>query len=392
MNYILFEDHFTQFLKPFSDFHASFEIRCGQFKNIDRLISFLDPTDTLTLIVRKEIEELISEKFNNLNVNPENIEPGLWLNGSTIWSEKTLNKVNDKKTYANEDILYAFTINKRIKFNDYEEIILKKQKITSQIEFPHISFLWDAIKESHHQIQEDFLKKFPTRYGKINPSAIIINEESIHIGTNANIKAGVIIDATNGPIIIEDNVKIDIGALLQGPLFIGQDSIINPGSKLRGNVIIGPCCKIGGEIEDSVLQGYSNKQHDGFLGHSYISEWVNIGANTNTSDLKNTYGKIKFKFPELEVNTGEIFIGAMIGDFVRTGISTMLNTGSYIGIGANVFGGEFQDKYIPSFKWGRTETVKWQPFIETCKRMKKRRNKDLSLAETNRLRTIYKTF
>ncbi len=390
MNYILFEDHFTQFLKPFSDLHASFEVRCGKFTNLDRLFSILKPTDSISLIVRPEIEEIISEKFNNLNVNPNTIEPGIWLNGATIWSENILRNISDGKTYANEDILFAFTVSNKIIFDQIEKMILSKRKVTSQIELPHISFLWDAIKESHHQIQEDFLKNFPVRHGNIHHSAIMVNEESIHCGTDTIIKAGVIIDASNGPVIIEKNTLIEIGALLQGPLYIGKNSIINPGANLRGNVIIGPFCKIGGEVEDSIIHGYSNKQHDGYLGHSYVGEWVNLGANTTSSDLKNTYGQIKFKFPELEVKTGEIFIGAMIGDFVRTGISTMLNTGSYIGIGANVFGGGFQEKYIPSFKWGKSEVVKWNLFIETCNRMKKRRNKNLTTAVINRLKNLYK--
>lgn len=391
MNYIVFEDRFTPFLKPFTDLHASFEVRCGQYTNIERIINVLEPTDSIILIVREEIEELIAEKFENINVNPGKIEPGLWLNGSTIWDENLLKVLEDGKTYANEDILYAFTETENVDLVDFEELILSKMKITSQIEFPHISFLWDAINESHHQIKEDFLKKFPVRHGKFHHSVIMVNEEEIHCGNNSFIGAGVILDATNGPIIIEENVKIDIGALLQGPLIIGKDSTVNPGAKLRGNVIIGPVCKVGGEIEDSVIHGFSNKQHDGFLGHSYVGEWVNLGANTNNSDLKNTYGTINFKFPNLNINTGETFIGAMIGDFVKTGISTMLNTGSYIGTGANVFGGDFQEKYIPSFKWGKSDLVKWNPFIETCNRMKKRRNKSMTEAVTKRLKTLYKS-
>lgn len=391
MNYILFEDNFSPFLSPFTDMHATFEIRCGQFINLDRILTLLDPMDKITFIVRSDIEELIDEKFENICVNPDVIEAGIWLNGATIWDEKRLKVVENGKTYANEDILYAFTEEGTIDFKNYKELILSKSKVTSQIEFPHISFLWDAISESHDQIQEDFIKKFPTRFGNIHHSVIMVNEENIHCDENSTINAGVILDASNGPIIIEKDVKIDIGALLQGPIVIGKNSVVNPGSKLRGNVILGPMCKVGGEIEDTIIHGYSNKQHDGFLGHSYVGEWVNLGANTNNSDLKNTYGKIKFQFPNIEVNTGEMFIGTMIGDFVRTGISTMFNTGSYIGTGANVFGGDFQNKFIPSFKWGKNETVQWKPFIETCNRMKKRRNRNLSNAVTNRLKLLYKS-
>ena len=391
MNYIIFEDQVTHLLSPFSDFHASFEIRCGQFENIDRIISILDPTDSITLIVRKEIEEIISEKYNSLNVNPKNIMPGTWLNGATLWNENTLEKISDGKVYANEDILYGFSESNHIKLKEVKNLLVQKQEITYQIEFPHISFLWDAIRESKHQLREDFVKNFPARYANIHHSVILINDEKIYCSSNTNIGAGVIIDASNGPVIIEEDVKIDIGALIKGPVYIGKGTKINLGCKLKGNVVIGPVCKIGGEIENSIIHGFSNKQHDGYLGHSYIGEWVNLGANTNTSNLKNNYNEIRFKFPLLELATKEIFIGAMIGDFVRTGISTMLNTGSYIGIGANVFGGDFQNKTIPPFKWGRNDVVKWNKFIETCNKIKKRRNKTLSIAETNRLKFLYKS-
>ena len=140
MNYILFEDKFTQLLKPFSDMHASFEVRCGQFTNLERVLSLLDPTDSLTLIVRREIGELISDRYVNITINPGQIEPGLWLNGATIWDDKLLEKVSDGKSYANEDLLFAFSESSDYDFNKVKELILSKINITSQIEFTHISF------------------------------------------------------------------------------------------------------------------------------------------------------------------------------------------------------------------------------------------------------------
>ena len=131
MNYILFEDKFTQFLKPFSDMHASFEVRCGQFTNLERVLSLLDPTDSLTLIVRREIGELISDRYENITINPGQIEPGLWLNGATIWDDKLLEKVSDGKSYANEDLLFAFSESSDNDFNKVKELILSKIKITS---------------------------------------------------------------------------------------------------------------------------------------------------------------------------------------------------------------------------------------------------------------------
>mgnify|MGYP001245032142 CR=1 FL=1 len=210
------------------------------------------------------------------------------------------------------------------------------------------------------------------------------------INQNIDVGAGVILDASEGPILIDQYSRIDIGALIKGPVYIGQKSIINPGSRLRGNVSIGPVCKIGGEIEDVVIQGYTNKQHDGYLGHSFLGEWINVGANTNNSDLKNNYSKIKFNFSDTStIDTKRLFLGVMIGDFCRTGISTMINTGSYFGLGSNIFGAGFQNKYIPSFNWGQNEIVDFNKFITTIKRMKARRTKKVSDSEVLFLQNLY---
>ena len=176
----------------------------------------------------------------------------------------------------------------------------------------------------------------------------------------------------------------------KGQIFIdNQDISKHSLYSLRKNISLGPNCKIGGEISNVIFQGYSNKQHDGFLGNSFIGEWVNLGANTNNSNLKNNYSKIKFNFSDRVIDTKKTFLGVMIGDFSRTGISTMINTGSYIGLGANVFGAGFQKKYINSFNWGEGEFVEFNKFIETIKIMKKRRSKELSDFEVLFLRNLY---
>ena len=173
-----------------------------------------------------------------------------------------------------------------------------------------------------------------------------LNDQNIYLSDSVKVEAGCILDASKGPIILNNNVTIGFGSIIKGPIFIDQDSIISDGSKLKGNILIGPKCKIGGEVIDAIFHGYSNKVHDGFLGNSYIGEWVNLGANTNNSNLKNNYGKIKFQFNNQILETNKLFLGTMIGDFTRIGISTMINTGSNIGLGSNIFGGGFQDKYI----------------------------------------------
>jgi UDP-N-acetylglucosamine diphosphorylase/glucosamine-1-phosphate N-acetyltransferase len=261
--------------------------------------------------------------------------------------------------------------------------------VSTEIDIHFIKNIWDGIFLQSEVIAADAQNFIDYKQGDIHPTVAIENGDNVFIGGGASVRAGSVLDASAGPIIIAEEAYIDIGSLIQGPVYIGPNCVINPGTKLRGNVTLGPYCKIGGEVEDVIFQGYSNKQHDGFLGHSYIGEWVNLGANTNNSDLKNNYGLIKLFIGEQEIKTGEQFLGTMMGDYSRTGISTMLNTGTIVGLGANIFGEGFQDKYIPSFRWGKNDTTELEKFFSTIEKMKQRRGKSLSSNEKNYLTKLF---
>ena len=401
MNYIVFEDSKINNLKPFSLNHASFEMRCGMYNNIERVAKLLSAEDKLYLIVRKDIEDLIRERFPELIVNPKIIPSGLFLNGATIWNSDIISKLEADKSYSSKGSLIA--INKSISTDlDQFSVLLENSiQVTLDIDVVHINYIWDLIFNISYIFNNDLfydnnfkpisdLDKILGLYPLIHSSIIANNESNIFINGNIEIRAGVILDASEGPILIDKNSKIDIGALIKGPIYIGQKSIINPGAKLRGNISIGPICKIGGEVEDVVIQGYTNKQHDGYLGHSFLGEWINLGANTNNSDLKNNYSNIRMKISkDLEINTLKQFLGSCIGDYTRTGISTMLNSGTFVGIGANIFGSDFQSKYIKSFQWGKDDKTDFEKFIETCAKMKERRNTKLSKTEIKHLKYIY---
>jgi len=399
MNYIIFEDSNWNNLSPFSLNHASFEMRCGLYSNIERVSRLLTDQDKLYLIVRPEIEDLIRERFSQLVVNPKIIPSGIMLNGATIWSSDVINELEIDKSYSCNGSLIA--INKSISTNldQFYNLLETAIQVTLDIHVIHINYIWDLI----FNISEILIYDLSNSYNFkslvdsnetkiIHSSAIINNKRNIFIDDSAKVEAGAILDATDGPIVLDKCSKIDIGALIKGPVYIGPSSIVNPGAKLRGNVSIGPICKIGGELEDVVIQGYTNKQHDGYLGHSFLGEWINLGANTNNSDLKNNYSNIRMKISkDLEINTLKQFLGSCIGDYTRTGISTMLNSGTFIGLGSNVFGSDFQDKYIESFQWGREDKTDFNKFIETCIKMKDRRGQVLSKAEVELMKYIYKS-
>ena len=391
MNYILFEDYQKNNLAPFTINHASFEVRCGAFTNIERVKSLMHESDKLCLIVQPEFCAIIRERYPEYVVNPDIIPKGLCLNGATLWNRETLDKINPRQNYSRDGILIAMSLDDETPLSEFTNRVKSAIQVTLDIPALHFNYLWDTIFAQHEVLFQDAGAFISNCGGIIHQSVIYDTVENVFIHETAKISAGVILDASKGPIIIDENVVVDIGALVQGPVYIGKNSKINPGAKLRGNIAIGTTCKVGGEVEDVIIHAYSNKQHDGFLGHSYIGEWVNLGANTNNSDLKNNYSTIRINLSkELEINTMQQFLGVLIGDYSKSGISTMFNSGTVVGLGANVFGSDFQPKFIESFSWGGGENqTDFDKFIETCVRVKSRRNMVLTNAELKFLKNLY---
>jgi len=380
MKLIIFEDHLTGNLKPFSLNHAAFEIKTGLFSNLDRFIDSF-PKHQIYLIVRDEIKDVIKYRFPKYNVNPTVIPCGECINAKVVWDQGYIESFN------NENLL-LFRNKSEISI---EEFNLKIKQLENNDLISYIDYIWDSIYLFNSTIKKDFLKIKNTHVSDID-NVYLVNKNFISINNNVIIKPGVVIDATNGPIYINDNVKIDIGALIQGPVFIDKDSYIAPGAKIRGGTLIGPNCKVGGEVTSSIFHGFSNKVHDGFIGHSYVGEWVNIGAGTNNSNLKNNYSDVKFNFGTNLVNSNKTFLGTMIGDFSRISIATSINTGTFIGIGSNIFNHDFNNKFINSFSWGDNEKVDFDKFISTCKLMFKRRDILLHKTEENLLKYLYENF
>ena len=214
---------------------------------------------------------------------------------------------------------------------------------------------WDIFTHNGAQIKLDFERIKSTRQSAklTDPFTHCYNPENIFIEEGAVIKASVL-NAENGPIYIGRNALIQEGSLIQGPFAIGDSSVLAQGTKIRPNTTVGPFCKLGGEVSNSVLFGCSNKGHDGYLGNSVLGEWCNLGANTNNSNLKNDHTPVKLHSyvtgqPE---STGLLFCGLFMGDYSKAGISTMFNTGTVVGVHVNVFGAGFQSKHIPSYSWG----------------------------------------
>ncbi len=238
---------------------------------------------------------------------------------------------------------------------------------------------WHLFKLNGAQLRADFTLLTAGRQSApiTDPHTIVYAPENVFLETGVKIRAA-ILNAEAGPIYLGRNAQVQEGAIIVGPCSIGDDSTVNVGAKLRGDNTIGPHCKVGGEISNSILFGYSNKGHDGFLGNSVLGEWCNLGADTNTSNLKNNYAPVKIWSYAKQgfVNTGEQFCGLLMGDHAKAGINTMFNTGTVVGVGANVFGAGYPRTFIPAFSWGGAqgfETFKLPTMYEVAQRVMERR-------------------
>jgi len=222
-----------------------------------------------------------------------------------------------------------------------------------EIEASVIGHPWDLVSSNGAQIESDWSLLGLSGIAIDVPDGVrLVNEALISIGKDVNLSPGVVLDASGGPIHIADGATIMANSSLMGPLSVGERTVIKMGARIYGETSIGPACKIGGEVAETIVHGYSNKQHDGFVGHSYLGEWVNLGAGTDTSDLKNNYSTVKVRVHDETVDTGEMFVGLYMGDHSKCGIGTTFNTGTVAGACCNIFGAGYPPKFIPSFTWG----------------------------------------
>jgi UDP-N-acetylglucosamine diphosphorylase/glucosamine-1-phosphate N-acetyltransferase len=252
-----------------------------------------------------------------------------------------------------------------------------------------LSYPWDMIHSNGEQILDDVAYMIEDVFSRdIDEDGVfIVGEHPVVRRSDVVIEPSVVFDATEGPIWLDEGVTVRAFSRLCGPLYVGRNTTLLGGPYTASS--IGPHCKVHGELEESIILGYSNKAHDGFLGHAYLGMWVNLGAMTTNSDLKNNYSEIDMWTPRGEVNTGRIKLGALIGDHVKTAIGTLLNTGTVISAGSNVFGG-MPPQYLPPFSWGADESYAFDKFIETASAAMQRRGVPLNASQKEMLARAWK--
>jgi UDP-N-acetylglucosamine diphosphorylase/glucosamine-1-phosphate N-acetyltransferase len=413
-NVILFEDEGYRPFLPLVYSRPLFELRCGIFTLRERVAALLGPaptaicrshlspvygagrwplgllsaSDPLTFVNGRALDlgwlpDLLAAPLNTVYV--ADAGPGL-LGGEALLGARL------SPTLASAvllDMLEQRTAAALTELRRFARVV----EVDAQL----LTFPWDIIAANGEQIVRD-LPALARQAGwqtaaeraPADVSVVIHNPAQVYLHPAARLDGPLVLDARDGPIVI-DAARVEPFSFIQGPAAIGAGALI-ASARIRGETTIGPVCRIGGEVEACVIQGYSNKHHDGFLGHSYLGEWVNVGAMTTNSDLKNTYGTIRVVLEGFgQVDSGILKLGCFLADHVKLGIGLHLNGGAVIGTGSNIFGVHFAPKTIPSFTWGGEVFREYRidGMIEVARKVASRRQIALASVYEAMLREVF---
>ncbi len=382
MNYILFDGNHRGNLLPLTYTKPVADLRVGILtirEKWEKMLSTI--TSTLT-------EDYLQKKYP-LVEKDENI----MINASFLPTESLVSRVvNLKENQAiciDENIVVYFSKSARIEvdFKGFEKINLHENTI-------QIKQTWDIFKNNGEAIKADFKLLTKGRKSAPIPEAVhCMNKDQIFLEENVSIEIGVL-NASNGPIYLGKNTEVMEGSMIRGPFGMGEYSVVKMGSKIYGSTSLGPKSKVGGEVNNVVLSGYCSKGHEGYLGNAVLGEWCNLGADTNNSNLKNNYSEVKMWNYEAErfVKTGLQFCGLIMGDHSKSAINSMFNTGTVIGVSCNIYGGNFQRNFVPSFSWGGSagfKTYQIDKAKETSELVVNRKNENFAQEDQDILDHVF---
>lgn len=382
MNYILFDGTVRKSLLPFTYTKPVADLRIGILTIREKWEKYLGyTTTTLT-------EEYLEEKYPMVEV-----EQNVMINASFLPTKSLVEKVKKLKEnqaiFKNDEVIAFFTdeSQQEVDFNNYEQIEF-------DFDLLQIKNTWDIFSLNDQAISDDFELITEGRKSQLIPEGVqCYNQENIFIEDGANILYAVL-NASEGPIYIGKDSLIMEGSLIRGPFSLGEHSVIKMGAKIYGATTVGPYCTVGGEVKNSVLMAYSNKGHEGYLGNSVLGEWCNIGADSNNSNLKNNYSEVRLWNYEIERfdKTGLQLCGLVMGDHSKCAINTMFNTGTVVGVSANIYGSNFPRNFIPSFSWGGAQgfsTYQVREANETANLVLKRKGLEFNEMEQRILEHVF---
>ena len=402
MHICIYEDSGCNNLLPMTYVRPVYDLFCGMVSLQEKLIRNF-PQASITLHTRSVLEKVVRDRYPDCLVNefPAGLEEILFINGRSLLNSKTeLNKLGKNQSFIINDTVVAArlsgaeltipieTVQNGITI-DLDETAIDRQKVDGIL----VEYIWDLIQANGDQIRSDFTFAIQGRGDAVIDDGTIINDENVFIDKTAKIMPHVVVDGSNGPVFIDRDVVIQPHVYVQGPVYIGPSVLIKAGAQIYSGSSIAEGCKIGGEVNNSIILPWSNKAHGGYLGSSYVGSWVNIGAGTNNSNLKNNYGAVKVTVDGEANDTGLQFMGLIMGDHSKCGINTTFNTGTSIGINCNLYGSVIHEKHIPSFTWGSAvggyTTYKLEKALSVNKIVMSRRKKSLKRNDEELLRNVF---
>jgi len=394
MRLVIYEDETFANFYPLTYLRAIFELRCGATA-LEGKIRRVAPGKPVAYFAREALGAVLRERLGAPVNDPAALRGDdlLLVNGRWLLLEPSQLSLDgpEELLMGGGAILAA-----RIKRTTAEKAgaaspadllaSLKSTLYMREVKATVLSFLWELIQHNPAAIVADFKAAGNAGIvGTFSDHATVWGaKDQVYIAPTAEVQPFVCVDTMHGPVTIDEGAVINPHTRIEGPAYIGRDSVI-VGGKIREGCSIGAVCRVGGEVEESILHGYSNKYHDGFLGHAYVCEWVNLGALTTNSDLKNDYSTVQVHLKGELVDTGDTKVGSFIGDHTKTSIGTVLNTGTVVGVMCNVLtGGAMTPKFIPSFTMfmdNKMFNIPFQKTIGTARLAMSRRKRQLTEAE-----------
>jgi UDP-N-acetylglucosamine diphosphorylase/glucosamine-1-phosphate N-acetyltransferase len=404
MRLVFFEDENYSDLYPLTYLRAAFDLRCGMHTAAARLAGLLGAGD-VSCFVRPALEAVYRERTPDRKINDPSVLKGeiVVANGRLLdpWAAGEL-KSRPGRAWMKGDRLIAARLTAEqtaaCDRSSIESFVASAAKSLERVDckWRTADFPWDLVNHNAALITEDFEAAGRRGVeGTIHPLSCVFGPaEKCYIAPGAEVEPMVCIDTRHGPVYIDERATVNPQTRLEGPCYIGKETMI-VGAKIREGCSIGPVCRVGGEVEESIIHGCSNKYHDGFLGHAYVCEWVNLGALTTNSDIKNDYGPVKVYVNGAYADTGTTKVGCFIGDHTKTSIGVVLNTGSHIGVMTLLMtGGSVLPKFVPSFAWcvegAVTRGFGLDALLDTARVAMGRRKKKLTPAEEALLREVHK--
>lgn len=434
---VVFEDPQERAFSTLTALRAVFDLRCGARTLLERMIDAVAP-HRLGVLVRSDVAALVAEAHGEATDAPALLPPGsygdgdvVFVNGRLLALGRDLQRLLDadagafvamsggavlaarcpaalaprlvaalpitRPAAAGEAMSTGTDWRARLA-RDVPE--LGVHDVASRRDWNRdgsllVEHVWQLVESNGKALDDDFRQRggaWVAPSARLDAGVHILQPEAVRVEADVRLRPGVVLDAEAGPITIAAGADVHPQVVIRGPVFVGPRCLLKAGTKIQGHTSLGPVCKMGGEIADTIVQGYSNKQHEGFLGHAYLAEWVNLGADTNNSDLKNNYGPIRMWEAGAFVDTGLLFAGLVAADHVRSAINTQFNTGTVVGLGSQIAVPGFPPKYIPPFSWCGPEGIvayDIERAVQTARTVMARRDRTLTPAYEAALRRVF---